>query len=581
MGSGPRSFCASVLESPLCSYRFIVARLSRERAPVIRERPEQGPGSCFIRVGGSFWSLFTSVLGALVTRSYASAVSWAVCLLAELLEFLELLELPMDLDPPSEAPANLRQTKIVATLGPASDALIGELIAAGVDVFRLNFSHGNHDEHARRIQQIRNAAGAAGRFVAILGDLQGPKIRIQGFAGTDTVELVTGRPFTIDTRLGPTDGDATRVGTSYKTLADEVAPGDVLVLGDGLLELTVASVASGTIACQVTVGGELGANKGINKRGGGLSAPALTEKDHEDLRFACAQGVDYLAVSFPRSAEDMEQARSLVAEAGAQCGLVAKLERSEAVSDPAVLDKIILASDAVMVARGDLGIEIGDAQLMGVQKQIIARARALDRSVITATQMMESMIEQPRPTRAEVMDVANAVLDGTDAVMLSGETAVGRYPVDTVRRMVRIVGGAETTAEAAGTPTAAQVCTAIDQSIAAAAITVAEYLERVRAVACLTATGNTPRLMARMRKPLPIYAMGTNRRTLARVALYRGVHPVFFEAYDMDHDLVNDHAVRFLKEAGAVEPGDRVIISKGDYRNVQGGTNTLKILEVI
>lgn len=472
-----------------------------------------------------------------------------------------------------------RHTKIVATLGPASDGQISALIAAGVDVFRLNFSHGEHAEHAQRVADIRAAAAQAGRFVAILADLQGPKIRIHGFKSATAIELVVGDPFIIDTALDDDAGDTQAVGTSYAQLADEVVAGDVLVLGDGVVQLQVEAVKGTQVHTRVSFAGPVRARAGINKRGGGLSAPALTDKDLLDLKFACAHQVDYIAVSFPRDGEDMRRARALIDAEQGRCGLVAKLERAEAVADQAVLDEVILASDAVMVARGDLGIEIGDARLMGVQKQIIARARALNRSVITATQMMESMIDHPRATRAEVMDVANAVLDGTDAVMLSGETAIGQYPLQTVQSMARIIEGAETSAHAMVQPQTVEHCTRTDEAIALAAMVMAEKLEGVRAVACLTSSGNTPRLMSRMRANLPIYALADDPATLARVALLRGVHPVLFDATEIDDDLINDAALALLVKAGVVSQGDLVILSKGDYRNVQGGTNTLKIME--
>ena len=473
-----------------------------------------------------------------------------------------------------------RATKIVATLGPASDARIGELLEAGVDVFRLNLSHGTHAEHAARIERIRAESARLGRYVAIMADLQGPKIRIRGFAEAGPVVLRHGAAFAIDAALGDRAGDGACVGTTYASLPAEVGPGDRLVLGDGLIELEVTGVEGTRVDCRVTAGGELAAGQGINKRGGGLSAEALTDKDRADLAFACDRDVDYIAVSFPRRAEDMELARALVAECGGSCGLVAKLERAEAVADEATLDALVLASDAVMVARGDLGIEIGDAALMGVQKRIIARARALGRSVITATQMMESMVQHRRPTRAEVMDVANAVLDGTDAVMLSGETAVGRHPVAAVRSMSEVVLGAEG-ADAPAAPAAPlAACDAVDASLAVAAMTIADTLSGVAAVACLTATGNTPRLMSRARSRLPIHAMAHSPRTLARVALIRGVHPVLFETDGIDFDLVNEAAIEWLARHGIVSSGDRVILTKGDYRDVQGGTNTLKIMEV-
>lgn len=476
----------------------------------------------------------------------------------------------------------IRNTKIVATLGPASDSRIEALAAAGVDVFRLNFSHGSHAEHGERVRVIREAAARLGAFVAILADLQGPKIRIRGFAGGDAVELEDAAPFAIDSSLGEHDGTSGQVGTSHQTLADEVTPGDVLVLGDGLIELEVRSIAGRRVECRVRDGGTLGAGKGINKRGGGLSAKALTDKDRADLAFACAQGVDYIAVSFPSSEGDMHEARALIAGHGANCGLVAKLERAEAVTNRPTLDGIILASDAVMVARGDLGVEVGDAPLMGLQKRIISRARELNRAVITATQMMESMITNPRPTRAEVMDVANAVVDGTDAVMLSAETAVGRYPVETVEHMVRVIVGAEATAQYTNAPPDGVRSASIDESVAMAAMTVANTLKGVRAVACLTASGNTPKLMSRRRSRMPIYALANDYRTLARVALFRGVHPAFFETYDdSEYGQVEQAAVDWLKQAGVVKPGDRVIVSKGDRRHRAGGTNTLKVLEVV
>ena len=472
-----------------------------------------------------------------------------------------------------------RATKIVATLGPASDGRVGELLAAGVDVFRLNLSHGTHAEHAARIDLIRAESACLGRYVAIMADLQGPKIRIRGFA-QGPVTLCRGACFAIDTALGDGSGSVDRVGTTYARLPSEVVRGDLLVLGDGLIELAVPGIVGGRVDCSVTAGGDLAAGQGINKRGGGLSADALTEKDRADLAFACSKNVDYIAVSFPREAADMDMARSLVAEQGGNCGLVAKLERAEAVADEAALDALVLASDAVMVARGDLGIEIGDAALMGVQKRIIARARTLGRSVITATQMMESMIKNPRPTRAEVMDVANAVLDGTDAVMLSGETAVGRHPVAAVRSMSEVVRGAEGSDAPVADDERPGDCDAVDASLALAAMTVADTLSGVAAVACLTASGNTPRLMSRARSRLPIYAMAHSPSTLARVALIRGVHPVLFETDGVDFDVVDEAAIAWLTQHGIVSLGDRVILSKGDYRDVQGGTNTLKIMEV-
>ncbi|MGI9287329.1 MAG: pyruvate kinase, partial [Pseudomonadales bacterium] len=328
---------------------------------------------------------------------------------------------------------SIRRTKIVATLGPATDdrATLKQLIQAGVDVVRLNFSHGNAEDHQNRATMISELAAECGRTVAILGDLQGPKIRIARFKN-GPIDLTEGDSFILDADLEPEAGDQQRVGIDYKELPRDCEPIDLLLLDDGRIVLEVESISANQIKCRVTVGGTLSNNKGINRQGGGLSAPALTDKDRADILAAASIGVDYVAVSFPREAADMNAARELLRKAGSDAGLVAKIERAETVADAETLDGIILASDAVMVARGDLGVEIGDAGLVGVQKRIIARARRLNRAVITATQMMESMISSPLPTRAEVMDVANAVLDGTDAVMCSAETAAGKYPVKTV-----------------------------------------------------------------------------------------------------------------------------------------------------
>lgn len=346
---------------------------------------------------------------------------------------------------PKEGPKTvMRRTKIVATLGPATDdpEILEQLILAGVNVVRLNFSHGQPEDHIRRSELVREFSQKHALYVAILGDLQGPKIRISRFK-EDRITLAVGDSFVLDADLDRDAGDQQQVGIDYKALPQDIRPGDMLLLDDGRIVFQVERVEGNRIYCQVLVGGDLSNNKGINRQGGGLSAPALTEKDLGDIHLAAKIDVDYLAVSFPRSAEDMHQARELLIKSGGQAGLVAKIERAEAVADDETLEAIIEASDAVMVARGDLGVEIGDAELIGVQKDIIARARSLNRAVITATQMMETMIHSALPTRAEVFDVANAVLDGTDAVMLSGETAAGNYPVQTVEAMVRVIEGAE------------------------------------------------------------------------------------------------------------------------------------------
>lgn len=475
-----------------------------------------------------------------------------------------------------------KRTKIVSTLGPATDApgVLEKLILAGVNVVRMNFSHGSADDHKMRVQRVREIAGRHDRYVAILGDLQGPKIRIARFA-KGAVELSEGSKFVLDANLDREAGDSLHVGIDYKELPNDVNPGDVLLLDDGRVILKVDSVEGSRIMTTVEVGGKLSNNKGINRQGGGLTAPALTEKDRRDIHTAVDIGVDYLAVSFPRSAEDMNLARQLVREAGGEIALVAKIERAEAVSDKKVLDELILASDAVMVARGDLGVEIGDAQLIGVQKHIIQRSRELNRCVITATQMMETMITSPLPTRAEVFDVANAVLDGTDAVMLSAETAAGKYPVQTVEAMVRVIIGAEKHPESMSRPEAPKGgYTAIDQSVAMATMYIAHKMAGVKAIAAMTESGSTPLLMSRFGSRLPIFAFSRNPSTLRKAALFRGVEPVLFDSDTIPHAEVNARAIEFLLEREMVSEGDMVLLTKGDYANVHGGTNNMKVLRV-
>ena len=475
----------------------------------------------------------------------------------------------------------LRRTKIVATLGPATETpeAIEGLILAGVDVVRLNFSHGKAEEHMARAALVREMAARHGRFVAILADLQGPKIRISRFA-EGKVLLHKGQRFVLDAALDKNAGDASRVGIDYEALIADSRPGDILLLDDGRVVLKALQVEGSQLVCEVLVGGPLSNNKGINRQGGGLSAAALTDKDCADIRTAAAMQVDYLAVSFPRDAADMRHARRLMEEAGGSAGLVAKIERAEAVADAQVLDDIILASEAVMVARGDLGVEIGDAELVGVQKRIIERARVLNRAVITATQMMETMITQSLPTRAEVFDVANAVLDGTDAVMLSAETAAGAWPVETVEAMDRIILGAEKHPLAHRSKHRMdEVFHRIDETIALSAMYAANHLDGVKAIICLTESGDTPRLMSRIRSHLPIYAFSRHPRTQSRVALLRGVNPIPFDTDRIAEAELGARAVEELRRRGAVAEGDLVLFTKG-VGNAQGGTNTLRILRV-
>ncbi|CAM4294033.1 pyruvate kinase [Vreelandella rituensis] len=476
----------------------------------------------------------------------------------------------------------LRRTKIVATLGPASDrdGVLEAMLVAGVDVVRLNFSHGSAEDHKRRLEQVREIAARLGRSVAALGDLQGPKIRIARFK-EGVIALQEGQAFILDMSLDRDAGDHQRVGCDYTALVNDVVTGDRLLLDDGRVVLEVAYVQGKEIHTTVVVGGKLSNHKGINKQGGGLSAPALTEKDKQDLETAVAIGVDYLAISFPRSADDMRAARRMLGEAGADIGLVAKIERAEAVADDATLDAIIEASEAVMVARGDLGVEIGDAKLVGIQKRLIKRARTLNCAVITATQMMESMIDSPLPTRAEVFDVANAVLDSSDAVMLSAETAAGDYPVETVEAMSRICLGAERekSAQESG-HRIHEGFTRADETIALSAMYAANHMTGVAAIACMTASGYTPLIASRIRSGLPIVGLAHNPIAQRRMALYRGVVSLPFDTSGMSPAELNHRALALLVSHGLAEKDDYVILTRGDHMNAHGGTNTMKVMQV-
>jgi len=471
-----------------------------------------------------------------------------------------------------------RRTKIVATLGPAVDApqTLAALLAAGMNVARVNLSHGTADDHRARVGRLRAAAAEAGVEVGLLVDLQGPKIRIGSFRD-GPVDLAEGAAFALDAACGEGAGDATRVGYAYAGLAGDLVPGDRLLLDDGRLVLDVTAVSGGRIDTRVVIGGRLSDHKGINKLGGGLSAPALTAKDRADMSLAAELGADYLALSFPRTAADVSEARRLFEAAGGTGRVVAKIERAEAVTAAA---EIIAAADAIMVARGDLGVEIGDAELPGVQKRLIRLARGADRAVITATQMMQSMVNASLPTRAEVLDVANAVIDGTDAVMLSEETAVGRYPVEAVAAMARICEGAERQREAMiGGYRTDEGFTRVDESIAMAAMYVANRLP-VKAIAALTESGDTALWMSRVGSGIPIYALTPHRQTLRRVTLYRGVYPVAFAAAGNEPAAINAALIEVLRREGVVAPGDLVIATKGDLTGVHGGTSALKILQV-
>ncbi|MFG6448706.1 pyruvate kinase [Roseateles sp. BYS180W] len=473
-----------------------------------------------------------------------------------------------------------RATKIVATLGPASSSpeVLERMIRAGVDVVRLNFSHGKAQDHIDRAALVREVAARVGKEVAIMADLQGPKIRVGKFE-QGKIELVPGRPFILDaerTELGNDD----IVGLDYKELPRDVKPGDTLLLNDGLLVLTVEAVKGAQVHTIVKLGGELSNNKGINKQGGGLTAPALTAKDMEDIKTAMAFQCEYLAVSFPKNATDMEMARQLANVAGEpwrhKPGMIAKIERYEAIPH---LEAILKASDGIMVARGDLAVEVGNAAVPALQKRMIRMARELDKVAITATQMMESMIIHPVPTRAEVSDVANAVLDGTDAVMLSAETAAGKYPIETVEQMAAIAKEAEGAEFVTlDTDFANRQFGRIDQSIAMGALFTAHHLG-CKAILALTESGSTALWMSRHRIHVPIYALTTTLQSQRKMALYRNVRPLLMERLD-DRDTALKAAERILVAKGVLMPGDTYAITCGEPMGYPGGTNMLKVCRV-
>ena len=471
----------------------------------------------------------------------------------------------------------IHATKIVATLGPASSSLemIVAMITAGVNVVRLNFSHGTAQDHIDRANLVREASRQVGREVAIMADLQGPKIRVGKFA-EGKVMLVAGEPFILDASRTEV-GDINGVGLDYKELPRDVKVGDLLLLNDGLIVLTVERVFGEQVFTSVTVGGELSNNKGINKKGGGLTAPALTAKDMEDIKTAMSFQADYVAVSFAKTATDMEMARQLAYVAGRAYGhrasLIAKIERAEAIPR---LEEILAASDGIMVARGDLAVEVGNATVPALQKRMISLARKMDKIVITATQMMESMITNPVPTRAEVSDVANAVLDGTDAVMLSGETAAGKYPLETVIEMAQICAAAEAAevVELDGDFTGLSFGR-IDQSIALGALFTAYHLG-AKAIVALTESGSTALWMSRHRINIPIYALTPQLATQRKLAMYRNVQPLLM-ASNFDRDSALSEAEEHLKARGIMGSGDVYAITCGEPMGAPGGTNMLKI----
>lgn len=472
----------------------------------------------------------------------------------------------------------IRRTKIIATLGPATDApeALRDLIKAGADVLRINMSHGTHEEQAARAEQVRGVARTLKKEVAILCDLRGPKIRVEKFIN-DSVTLASGDIFTLDASEDAGMGDQSGIGVTYKGLADDLSVGNLMLLDDGLITMRVLEIKDKKIKCEVVSGGVLGNRKGINVKGGGLSLPGIAEHDIADIPRAAAMGADYLAVSFPRNADDMNEARRRLREVGSEAKLVAKIERTEAITN---LKEIVAASDVILIARGDLGVEIGDAELPGLQKLITEESIAQNKIVITATQMMQSMVESPIPTRAEVLDVANAVFDGTDAVMLSAETAVGHHPSLVVEAMNRICIGAERHNDTRINHDHLNVqFQRIDQAIAMAAMYMATNVS-VQAILALTESGSTAQWLSRVRSAAPIFALSPSAKSRRWMAMYRGVYPVAHEFPSTDVEDSIAEGVQILLTHGFIKVGDRIILTMGEQTGNQGGTNTLRLVKI-
>lgn len=470
-----------------------------------------------------------------------------------------------------------RRTKIIITLGPATDneQVMSKLIDAGIDLVRLNFSHGTMDEHKRRVEMVRRISQAKSYNVGILGDLQGAKLRIGRFVDNKII-LKVGDKFNLDAELDLESGTQQVIGFTYKGLINDVVAGDTLLLDDGRIALEIDAIDGQVIKTTVLAGGELSSNKGMNRKGGGLSAECITEKDIKDIAYVNELDLDYIAASFIKSVDDIHQVRKLLKQHDSDISIVAKIETIEALDN---IDDILECTEAIMIARGDLGVEIGDAEVPAVQKMLINKAQKTNCIAITATQMMESMVHSPIPTRAEVSDVANAVLDGTDAVMLSGETAVGEFPIEVVKAMSRICRASEKQEAQRHTRRSEVSCDRIDEGIAMAAVYLANHLN-VTAIAALTESGSTPLWMSRITSSIPIYALTRHVKTLRRVTLYKGVFPAPMNFLGKTHAQVNHAAVTVLKNCHEVEDDDLVILTKGDLMGVDGGTNAMKVLSV-
>ncbi len=476
---------------------------------------------------------------------------------------------------------NENRTKIVATVGPASASVevLEKMISNGCSVFRINFSHGSHESHGESISNVRQAAINLGQNVAILGDLQGPKIRIGAIVG-EKIDLTVDQELLLDSNIDDELGGVDGVSYRCDTLAESCEPGRVLMLDDGRVQLEVISVKGYAIKTKVVAGSKLSSRKGLNLKGGGLAEDALTEKDKNDMAFAAEQDLDYLCVSFPAAAQDMEDARAMLDFIGCSSKLIAKLERAEVVENEAVIDQMINSCDGVMVARGDLAVEVGFEAVTPIQKQIIQRARTLNKPVIVATQMMESMIDSPVPTRAEVSDVANAVFDYADAVMLSAETAVGDYAVEVIKTVYDVIIATEkNSATQISKHRVASNFELVDESIAMSVMYLANHFKGIKAIVCLTESGSTALWMSRIKTHLPLVAMSSKQRTRNLVALYKGVKSAVLPAGSERETQMGD-VIKYVRGAVDLESGDYVAITFGDVVGVDGHTNSLKILRV-
>lgn len=480
----------------------------------------------------------------------------------------------------------LRRTKIISTLGPTTDRdnNLEKIITSGTNIVRLNFSHGNTTEHIIRAKKVREIASRLNKYIAILGDLQGPKIRISSFQ-KNKIYLKSGDNFILDTMITHYQGNQKYVGVNYKKLPQEVYPGNLLLLDDGKIQLKVISIENSKIITKVIIGGMLSNNKGINKLGGGLSSKILTNKDKIDIVTAAKIGVDYLAISFLRNSRDLNNIKKLIIDAGSNAKIIAKIERAEIVSSDEAIDDIVVASDAVMVARGDLSIEIGISELAGIQKKIIQRAHALNKAVITATQMMESMITHSIPTRAEIMDVANAVLDGTDAIMLSAETAIGQYPSETVNTVVNICLGAEKISKKNFNSinthqSLSKKINNIEEALAISTMNIANNFKKISAVVSITELEHIVLLMSRINSKLPIFAFSQNKNVLNAVTLYKGVTPIYFKEKDENIKDTTRRASNILRNKGFITPGELIIVTQDDIKHHLNITNISYIFQV-